>query len=366
MTMNRYEPDHAVPPGWVLKERLEAHGISQAEFARRCARSPKLISEIIAGKAPLEPATALQFERVLGVHADIWLGTEAAYRLFQAREAELRANHTAEAISWAEGFPIKDLVRRGMIDSPSSPAAAVPILLSFFGVASVEAWHEKYRLANVAYRHSPSFESDKRVLVTWLRLGEYEATRQPLASYNRARFIRALKEIRGLTVLPIGDALKRTTKLCNQAGVALALVEPFQKTALSGAAWWLSPSAAVIELSARHKSDDYLWFSLLHEAAHLVLHSKKAVFVDGPDGDAADLEAQANEWAADVLCSHAAWSEFVDATGFSERSVQEFAAQQGIAPGIVVGRLQHQKRIPWNHLNGLKVRLKWGEIGDDR
>ena len=359
MTTYRYEPDYAVPPGWLLKERLEVHGISQAEFARRCARSPKLISEIIAGKAPLEPATALQFEKVLGVHADIWLGTEAAYRLLLAREAELRTNRSEKAISWAQGFPVDDLTKRGMIDRSSSPADAVPILLSFFGVASVDAWHVKYRLTNVAYRHSPSFESDKKALTTWLRLGEFEAARQRLAGYNRARFIRSLREIRELTASPIKDGLKRAVELCNHAGVALALVEPFQKTALSGAAWWLSPSSAIMELSARHKSDDHLWFSLFHEAAHLVLHSKKSVFVDGPDSETADLEEQANEWAADVLCSHAAWSEFVEAACFSERSVLEFAAQQGIAPSIVVGRLQHQKIIPWNRLNGLKLRLEW-------
>ena len=30
MIKNPYSPDYAVPPGWVLEERLEAHGISQA------------------------------------------------------------------------------------------------------------------------------------------------------------------------------------------------------------------------------------------------------------------------------------------------------------------------------------------------
>jgi HTH-type transcriptional regulator / antitoxin HigA len=44
---NQYNPDYLVPPGWVLEERLEVQGISHAEFARRCGRSPKLISEII-------------------------------------------------------------------------------------------------------------------------------------------------------------------------------------------------------------------------------------------------------------------------------------------------------------------------------
>lgn len=60
----------------------------QAEFARRCGLSAKLIREIIAGKAPVEPETALQFEKVLGLNAGIWLGVEKKYRLHQAREAE--------------------------------------------------------------------------------------------------------------------------------------------------------------------------------------------------------------------------------------------------------------------------------------
>ena len=50
----------------------------------------KLISEIISRKAPIEPMTADQFERALGVDADIWLGIEKDYQLHQIREAEAR------------------------------------------------------------------------------------------------------------------------------------------------------------------------------------------------------------------------------------------------------------------------------------
>ena len=85
---DRYSPDYGVPPGLVLGERLKAQDLSQAEFARRCGRSAKLISEIVAGRAPIDSETALQFERVLGVDADIWIGMESSYRLHLAREAE--------------------------------------------------------------------------------------------------------------------------------------------------------------------------------------------------------------------------------------------------------------------------------------
>ena len=82
----QYNPDYAVPPGWVLEERLDVQGMSHAEIARRCGRSPKLISAIISGKAPLDPETALQFEKVLGVDASIWLGIESEYKLHRAAE----------------------------------------------------------------------------------------------------------------------------------------------------------------------------------------------------------------------------------------------------------------------------------------
>ena len=356
-TTNQYAPDFAVPPGWVLDERLEAHGISHAEFARRCGRSPKLISEIIAGKAPLEPGTALQFEKVLGVDASIWLGIEAAYQLHQAREAE--AADAIASAEWLQSFPVRELVKRGCFQRPDSDAVAVSRLLAFFGVGSVEAWTAKYAQANVAYRHSPSFKSDGVSMATWIRLGELEAELQECVEYNESTFKHTLRDIRDLTLMPIGEALDRARHLSNQAGVALATIRPLPKTALSGAAWWLSPRKAVIQLSARHKSDDHLWFSFFHEAAHILLHSKKCVFVDSANDGGADLETEANEWAANALVARADWKQFVASSPRSKSAVCAFADEQGIAPGIVVGMLQHAGVVPWTDLNKLKVRYKW-------
>ena len=354
---NRYEPDYAVPPGWVLKERLDAHGMSPAEFARRCGRSAKLISEIIAGKAPIEPRTALQFEKVLGVDAEIWLGIETDYRLQQTRAAE--AQRAVGASRWSRSFPIGELVKRGIIDKPSAGKDAVSALLSFFGVASVEAWQVKYGTANVAYRHSPSFKSDPFYLAAWLRLAEIEASRQTCADFQESAFRNALKRIRRLTCDAVPKSLEEAGRHCNDAGVSLALIRPLPKTRLSGAAWWLSGGRPVIALSARHKTDDHLWFSLFHEAAHILLHGKKNVFVDGIDGGENGMEAEANDWAANILLPRVDWRRFVERGAYSHPDVVRFADEQGVAAGIVVGSLQHRGLIPWSHLNHLKVRLQW-------
>ena len=349
---NRYSPDYAVPPGWVIEEHLATHGISQAELARRCGRSPKLISEIIAGRAPIEPGTALQLEMVLGVDASIWLGIEADYQLFQAREADARK--ARDLVAWAKTFPVGDLVKRSAMDPPSSESAMVQTLLSFFGVATKHAWDTKYGAARAAYRHSPSFESDEPSLRTWLRLVELDAEKQSCTGYDEPRFRSTLRQIRYLTGDPMPDAIQEAKQLCSEAGVALAVVDPLPRMRVSGAAWWYRPGKPVIALTGRHRSDDHLWFSFFHEAAHLLLHSRRRIFIDDLSLDDDDVEAQANEWAANFLVPRRQWQRFVASGVFASIDVQTFAQDQGIAPGIVVGRLQHEGLIPWTHLNHLK------------
>ncbi len=352
-----YDPDYAIPPGWIVGERLEAQGMSQAEFARRCGRSPKLISEIVSGKAPLEPGTALQFEKVLGLDASIWLGIESRYQLHRARQAEKQ--RAAFSVEWARAFPVRELVERGFFRNPDSDIDAVSQLLAFFRVGSIDAWTARYSRANVAYRHSRSFKSNEQALTTWLRLGEIDAEGQACAEFDKSRFRHAAQAIRGLTIEPPDVALKSAAALCNQAGVALALVPPLPGTALSGAAWWLSPRKAVIQLTARHKSDDHLWFSFFHEAAHILLHSKREVFVDEANGSSEDLEMEADDWASNMLVPARAFAKFASTSPRSERAIKEFAAEQGVAPGIIVGMLQHKEFLPWSHLNGLKRRVDW-------
>ena len=335
---NRYEPDYAVPPGWVLKDRLDAQGMTPAEFTRRCGRSAKLISEILAGKAPIEPRTALQFEKVLGVDAEIWLRIETDYRLQRTRAAE--AEEELAAAAWAKPFPVRELAKRGFKPAPGeNPVSA---LLSFFGVASVTAWHVKYGAASVAYRHSPSFASDRFALAAWLRLAELDAAGQRCARYKESAFRTVLKQVRLLTRAPVPQSIQEARRLCNGAGVALSLVEPLSKARLSGAAWWPSAHRPVIALSARHKTDDHLWFSLFHEAAHILLHGKKSVFVDGADDGENDLEAEANAWAANLLVPRTAWRGFVQLGKYTRGAVLQFAGEQGISPAIVVRRLQKE------------------------
>lgn len=133
---SQFLPDYTVMPGSVIKERLDAQGISQAEFARRCGRSAKLIGEIIAGEARIEPKTALQFEKVLGVDASIWIGMDSIYQIDRARKLEKKK--AVSELERAKAFQIREL-KKNCLENPKSPADSVLKSLEFFGVGSVNA-----------------------------------------------------------------------------------------------------------------------------------------------------------------------------------------------------------------------------------
>jgi Zn-dependent peptidase ImmA (M78 family) len=148
-------------------------------------------------------------------------------------------------------------------------------------------------------------------------------------------------------------------EICARAGVALVILPEFSKCRISGAARWLTPDKALIQLSLRYKTDDHLWFTLFHEIGHILLHGKKQVFIDETIFTDESVEEEANQFASRSLVPTAEYRHFVSARSFTIQSIRAFANHIGIAPGIVVGRLQHDKHIDFNERNQLKRRFEW-------
>src|SRR3954447_13716731 len=87
----------AVPhPGEVVADYLEFHDWSQRDLSRRTGLTPKTISEICNGKAPITAPTALALEKVLQRPAHIWLNLQRQFDEAQARQSE-----QAKSTQWA-------------------------------------------------------------------------------------------------------------------------------------------------------------------------------------------------------------------------------------------------------------------------
>jgi addiction module HigA family antidote len=357
--MPNWQPDWAVPPGEILLEVLEDRGMTQSELARRTGRPLKTINEIIKGKAAVTAETAIQLERVLGVTARFWNNLESNYREALARQREQR--ELEKEITWAKRFPLKALEQYRLIHGDLSAADSVGELLSFFRVSSRSAWERGWLAPSAAFRASPAFSSSPESVAAWLRWGEIQASETDLGSFNARRFREVLGEIRHLTSQePLSTALDRTRDLCSGCGVALVITPELPGVRVSGASRWLASDRVLIQLSLRYKSDDQLWFSFFHEAGHVLLPARRRDFIDALQGGSGDPEAEdlADNFARDELIAPSDYRAFLDKGDLTEPGVRSFAQQLGIAPGIVVARLQHDAHLEPAHLNGLKRRLR--------
>jgi Zn-dependent peptidase ImmA (M78 family) len=250
------------------------------------------------------------------------------------------------------------MIKRGIISTKKDTTTCIKEVLTFFRVSSIEAWEKYYKIKEIKYRKSKSFSEDFYSTMIWLRLGEIQAEKIDTASFDKGKFEKKLFKIRELTN---EDQFEEAmVSLCAEAGVALTFVSELKKTHLSGATLWQTPNKAVIILSLRYKSDDHFWFSFFHEAGHILLHGKGDVFIDYKEKEAdRKKEEAANTFAQNMLMPEEDYDRFVsENTKFYESTIKQFAEQQGIAPGIVVGRLQHDKHINYKSNNQLKRKLK--------
>ena len=111
-------------------------------------------------------------------------------------------------------------------------------------------------------------------------------------------------------------SIPKAQTLCAAAGVAVVLEPAPKGCPVSGAAKWLGPGRGLIMLSLRGKSDDHL----IQPADYKKLLALKP-------------------WSVPVI--------------------KEFAKSIQVSPGIVLGRLQFDRHLPWGRFDTLKVRYRW-------
>jgi HTH-type transcriptional regulator/antitoxin HigA len=359
-----YQPDLVSPPGETLLDLLEEQEMSQTELAKRMGRPVKTINEIAQGKAALTPDTALQLEKVFGTPARFWLNREQAYREFLARQ--LDAIKLNDWVDWIKKFPVADMRKKGLISATRKPQEIVVELLQFFCIANPDAWKDVCAVDFASFRQAGQYQPDAYALSVWLRQGELQASEIDSLPYDKQAFRELLQtELRTFTLQTPSEFAEKLIEVCAGVGVAVVYVSQTQGTHVSGAARWLTKDKALIQLSLRYKRNDQFWFSFFHEAAHILLHGKKETFIDtGEDAEKHDeKEAEANKYAADTLIPPAEYKTFVakikPGRYPSRVAVERFSNQLGIAPAIVVGRLQRDRHLEYRHLNGLKQKFEW-------
>ena len=187
-----------------------------------------------------------------------------------------------------------------------------------------------------------------------------QAQIQRTKSKYRALNVNWVMELARLSVEEDGPKLAQ--KLLADHGIVLVVEPQISGMTVDGAAF-LVDEIPVIGMTLRHDRVDNFWFTLMHELGHVILHYRtglSAGFFDSTEDFAVDdFERQADEFASNILIPEELWIRSPARIAKSPEPLERLAAQLGIAPAIVFGRVRMERKnytIFSNKLGAGKVR----------
>jgi HTH-type transcriptional regulator / antitoxin HigA len=356
---HEFIPDWFSKPADSLLGLMRRREVPLERVAEALDGGIETLRRLVRGTQAIDEALANSLSAVVGGSPTFWLKRQANYEraLDHALERSL-----GELDDWLERVPAPESRSRGRL-SQAQKALELRNRLTFYGVNNLRAWHTRYGEVShqAQFRTSQAFPSNAASVSLWLRQGELEAALTPTKRWHPETLQALLGNILKLSRIRRPDRfLPKLRALGAQAGVAVVVVRAPENCKASGASRLVASDKAMVLLSFRHLSDDHFWFTLLHECAHLLLHGANP-FVDTDDTYLDHLEREANEFASACIIPPARWKDFADLR-YDRYSVMRFAVSLGIAPGLIVGQLQHRGAIPRNRLNFLKRHWTWADV----
>ena len=86
ITANNMTSSLLIHPGEMLKDEIEARGITQKELAKEIGVSYTVFNEVLNGKRPITTEYALLLEAALDTNANIWIGLQADYNMQKMKQ----------------------------------------------------------------------------------------------------------------------------------------------------------------------------------------------------------------------------------------------------------------------------------------
>lgn len=345
-----YIPSIPIHPFDILKDELEARGISHKEFAERIGMAPSNFCRMLSQKGELTSDMAMKLEDNLGIPYIDWMGYQESYlrdvKLIQdiaieemtekAQENELDKSVNLKELYKRLGLTLKPLKQRLEVLSPFIPLIAKP----------------ESTYAEGCFKKSELRQTDRRNLLTWIII----------ALYNAAIAVKDNKYVSGNA----DEAAKEISEYANRGEITKSLVETIlkkygigyvhvpklEKTPVDAYSLF-SENKPCIVVTYRLKSDrDKFVFDVLHELGHISLHLEKGVgrgFLKIDDGQENKiLEKEADRYASNILIPPEKWDLLMNLSSKSlnphiiSKRIGDKAKTIGLNPSIAVSRYKHE------------------------
>ena len=294
--LDKYE-EYVIAPGETILELLDTNCMTQLDLANKTGINKKTINEIIKGKAPITISTALKLEYVFNIPASFWNNLESSYREALERQKDLQS--IKDDVKYLENIPYLEISKRNWVEKTKNPIEKVINLRKFFSVASLSFDTDLKR--KLAFRKKENENFSIESLYCWLRYGEIEANKVEYPKFDVEKLKSKVNEIRKLANKSFLEQYLKIQQILFECGVSLIYEPHLPHTYVSGVSYKVNCNKAIIMISDRGKRDDILWFTLFHEIAHLIKHSKKEFFIDEENNEKNNIEIEADDYARNIL-----------------------------------------------------------------
>ncbi|WUH94310.1 hypothetical protein OG900_32050 [Streptomyces sp. NBC_00433] len=338
-------PIAQVPVGELLGRELEARDWSQADFAAVLDRPTQFVSEIITGKKEITRESAAQIGAALGHTAEYWLNLQDQYLLAEQsknKNTQVKLDEVRRRARLNDKGPIQLLMKRGFLTGTTLDALEAEVKELF----ELDSLDDEPRFAAAARRTNRSGDISS-LQRTWVACIRREARKFPPQDRYSAKRLRKLAGALSRTLKSAADFEDLPNQL-RAVGVRLVYVESLPGAKIDGCAM-LVDGYPVIGLSGRGKRLDKVLFTVLHEIAHILLDhvDSEHLIVEGLD----DVQSNETGWEKDADSEATQW---VFPHGMPDvparigaHWVNQTAAELGVARIVIVGHLQHRRRLDW-------------------
>ena len=160
--------------------------------------------------------------------------------------------------------------------------------------------------------------------------------------YNKKKFEQVIQKILSFTCQQ-DNLVELLQKEFLQAGVILVALPNLKNSGINGATKKIGNNVMLMVNDRRGYADTF-WFSLYHEIGHIMNGDYQITFKEKNE-----VENNADSYAENMLVPEIEFKRFIEENKFDEKSIRSFAEKIDRDPGIVLGRLQKEKKVAFNN-----------------
>lgn len=347
-----YNDTIAFHPGYYIKEIVEESGLTQEDFAKRLDTTPKNLSLLIRGEQSLSIDIAMKLSRMIGTSVNYWLNLQNAYDALIAEfKSERELTEERKVFKYFDYKFFRD--NYGLPDLPRKKDEQIEEIRRFLNVATLTVLSKRdmavsFRSSTEGLTEASTIKANVMVQIATNKALEVNAPR-----FNKKKFEEAAKYALTLTKNH-EEFYPLIKKAFWEAGVIFVILPNIAGSKTNGATKKVGDNIMLMVNDRRLNADSF-WFTLFHEIGHIINGDYGISF----EKETGVQEDAANKFAEDSLISSEQYQEFIECAQFDLQSIRQFANKIDRDPGIVLGRLQNDKKVDFNDWTMKPLRHKY-------